>query len=213
MFPSFFQFTQVLDAGSLDINGNNRYLFEGAQYWGIDILGGKNVDQVISAANFSSIKRYSVVITTEMLEHDAQWKESLLNLLKHLEPGGLFIMTCATEGRPEHGTKRTTPEDSPATTDYYLNITWDMLYTIPGFLDKFSIYRITTDKTSHDLQFWGIKNLSGKDDTFLHDMKYVKRIFNPSKVEYILTYLVFFYRRRMVDYRNFVKRIFKTKKP
>jgi hypothetical protein len=35
--PDFFKGVSVLDIGSLDINGNNRYLFENYDYTGIDI--------------------------------------------------------------------------------------------------------------------------------------------------------------------------------
>lgn len=36
-FPSLFVGKKVLDAGSLDINGNNRYLFTDCEYVGIDV--------------------------------------------------------------------------------------------------------------------------------------------------------------------------------
>ena len=36
-FPGHFRRKSVLDAGSLDINGNNRYLFDDCQYVGIDV--------------------------------------------------------------------------------------------------------------------------------------------------------------------------------
>jgi hypothetical protein len=43
---SFFSNKRVLDVGSLDVNGNNRYLFDNCEYTGIDIGNGKNVDIV-----------------------------------------------------------------------------------------------------------------------------------------------------------------------
>lgn len=36
-WPHLFDSKKVLDCGSLDINGNNRYLFRGGSYIGIDI--------------------------------------------------------------------------------------------------------------------------------------------------------------------------------
>lgn len=45
-FPAFFMGVNVLDIGSLDINGNNRYLFTDYTYTGIDIGEGANVDIV-----------------------------------------------------------------------------------------------------------------------------------------------------------------------
>ena len=38
--PDFFKGVSVLDIGSLDINGNNRYLFDNYDYTGIDIGEG-----------------------------------------------------------------------------------------------------------------------------------------------------------------------------
>ena len=43
-FPERFDGCSVLDIGSLDINGNNRYLFNGGTYIGIDVGQGRNVD-------------------------------------------------------------------------------------------------------------------------------------------------------------------------
>jgi hypothetical protein len=34
-----------------------------------------------------------------------------------LRPGGVLILTCATTGRHEHGTTRTSPAMSPSTND------------------------------------------------------------------------------------------------
>lgn len=36
-FPDFFKNKNVLDVGSLDINGNNRYLFQNCSYTGVDV--------------------------------------------------------------------------------------------------------------------------------------------------------------------------------
>ena len=41
-----FKNCRVLDIGSLDLNGNNRYLFEDYKYLGVDIGYGENVDLV-----------------------------------------------------------------------------------------------------------------------------------------------------------------------
>lgn len=40
-FPEKFNNCSVLDVGSLDINGNNRYLFSNYTYIGVDIGVGK----------------------------------------------------------------------------------------------------------------------------------------------------------------------------
>ena len=43
-YGNLFKNKKVLDIGSLDINGSNRFLFEDCNYLGIDVGEGKNVD-------------------------------------------------------------------------------------------------------------------------------------------------------------------------
>ena len=45
--PRFFSNRFVLDIGSLDINGNNQYLFDDCLYLGVDLFPGKNVDLAV----------------------------------------------------------------------------------------------------------------------------------------------------------------------
>ena len=154
--------SRVYDFGSLDINGNNRYLFKsgvgvGAEYTGIDIGEGSNVDVVCPAHLFKPPKKADIVISTEMLEHDRHWAESIKNMLYCLSSGGLFIMTCATEGRLEHGTINSNDSgSSPFTTDYYRNIGKEEFEKEVG-LDNFKTYETTINIVHKDLQFWGIK--------------------------------------------------------
>lgn len=162
--PHFFSHRFVVDIGSLDINGNNQYLFEDCLYLGIDLFAGKNVDLTSKAheLNFPD-ESVDVVISTECLEHDQFYHLTLLNSLRILKPGGLFIMTCATTGRPEHGTRRTTPEDAPFLQsdvewgDYYKNLTEDDIRHVLAIDDLFETYAFSTHPISHDLYFWGIK--------------------------------------------------------
>ncbi len=116
-FPEFFINKRVLDVGSLDINGSNKCLFTNCRYMGIDLQPGKNVDYVCHVASMSGGAYYDTIISTEAFEHDQRWETSILNIAyKLLAPGGLFVFTCATAPRPEHGTNRTDTESSPFTT-------------------------------------------------------------------------------------------------
>ena len=155
-----------LDVGSLDINGNNRYLFdEPCNYTGVDICEGPNVD---IAGVFHTLdwegKSYDVVVSTEMLEHDRHWENSIQLMWSLVKPGGLLVLTAGGEGRPEHGTRRTTPDDSPFTSkmddewaDYYHNITeWDIITAIPK-TDEFVVYEISHHHESKDIYFVGMK--------------------------------------------------------
>jgi hypothetical protein len=48
-FPEYFKNVLILDIGSLDINGNNRYLFDSSSvYIGVDVALGQNVDFAMS---------------------------------------------------------------------------------------------------------------------------------------------------------------------
>ncbi len=77
-WPHLFQGKRVIDCGSLDINGNNRYLFSGCEYTGIDIVAGANVDVVTRIHEFNRGK-FDVVISTECFEHDEHFGSPLLN--------------------------------------------------------------------------------------------------------------------------------------
>jgi SAM-dependent methyltransferase len=166
--PDYFRKVSVLDVGSLDINGNNRYLFSRCKYYGIDICSGKNVDEVISAYNFymnehtesfTSGKSFDTIISTEMLEHDREWYKSLQAMYELLRPGGLLVITCATTGRAEHGTTLEDPKCSPATNDYYKNLEIaDIQYALTPTM--FCEYYICEDHRNHDLFFYGIKRIA-----------------------------------------------------
>jgi len=73
---------------------------------------------------------FDTIISSECFEHDPEYKESFLKIYNILKPNGLFLFTCASTGRPEHGTRRTSPHDSYGTSvglkdmqDYYKNLT------------------------------------------------------------------------------------------
>jgi SAM-dependent methyltransferase len=157
--PEFFIGTNVLDIGSLDINGNNRYLFEQCDYSGIDIGDGPNVDVVCSGHLFKSDDLFDVVISTECFEHDEYWEQTLKNVINNLlKDGGLFLFSCAAPGRPEHGTKKTSPKDSPFTTDYYRNLSEEDIRSVLDCDNIFSNYKFKTRKEfPQDLYFYGIK--------------------------------------------------------
>lgn len=160
-FPHLFENTSVLDIGSLDINGNNRYLFNNSQYIGIDVGDGKNVDYVCRGHEFKPNKQYGVVISTECFEHDQHWRETIMNCIHLTKSGGIFLFTCATTGRNEHGTSRTTPQDAPLShgifNDYYMNLTEEDICSIPYFLNNWDVMEFSTNKYTKDLYFFGIK--------------------------------------------------------
>ncbi len=159
-FPQAFSGVTLLDIGSMDINGNNRYLLaDNCLYVGIDIGAGPNVNLVASGHQFlnGANEIFGTIISTEAFEHDANWKETLANAGRLLKRGGLFAFTCATSGRPEHGTSRSEGWASPHTNDYYMNLTEADVRSVPGFIETFSEFEFQVNERSRDLYFWGIK--------------------------------------------------------
>ena len=154
-YPQHFENKRVLDVGSMDINGNNRYLFANCEYLGIDLGEGRNVDLVCPIHEFKSNK-FDTIISTEMLEHDKHWERSLISMYNLLKKGGLLMLTAASTNRKEHGTIRTEPKSSPFTNDYYKNITVEMLNSVLADL-QYSVYEVTISNEGKDIGFILIK--------------------------------------------------------
>lgn len=163
-FPERFDNCRVLDVGSLDINGNNRHLFTNYTYTGVDVGPGPNVDVVSSGHEYQSEELYDIVISSECFEHDRHYPQTLNNCAKLTKPGGMFTFTCASTGRHEHGTLRTSPGDAPLLSgvdlewaNYYRNLTEA---DVRGVLDVdgiFETYYFEYNPRCFDLYFWGIK--------------------------------------------------------
>ncbi len=157
-----FRLRTVLEVGSHNINGSPRdFFWLNKKYVGVDISTGKGVNIVGRLSQIVFEEQFGVVVSTEMLEHDNEYRQSLRKMYDLLLPGGLMLITCAGPDRLEHGTKRTSPECSPDTTDYYHNISTDEFRKIlPECL--FESYILMYARGKNDLQFYGIKHREGK---------------------------------------------------
>lgn len=160
--PRHFESSTVVEIGSLNINGTVRdYFVDPVQYVGVDLAEGACVDMVCDGQDVDlPSDSCDVAISTECFEHNPNWRETFLNMVRMTRPGGLVIFTCATTGRAEHGTARTTPHDSPFTVaqgwTYYRNLTADDFLDL-GLTDLFRQYEFDVNAASHDLYFYGIK--------------------------------------------------------
>jgi SAM-dependent methyltransferase len=100
---------EVLDVGSLDVNGSLRPFVETlgpARYVGVDIAPGPRVDVVVDASRIVERfgpESFDVVITTEMLEHIRDWQTVVSNLKRVVRPGGLLLVTTRSIGFHYHG--------------------------------------------------------------------------------------------------------------
>lgn len=176
-FPEFFNGKLVVDIGSLDINGSNQYLFENSGYVGVDLFAGRNVDITCKGHELAlPDESVDVVISTECFEHDSHYDKTLKNIYRMIKPGGLFIFSCATTGRPEHGTRRTTPDDAPFIqllgdwADYYKNLEESDIRAILDIDTAFAEYEFSSQHETHDLYFWGVKKgqlIARSDYSFL----------------------------------------------
>lgn len=158
-FPGHFFEANVLEIGSLNINGTVRDFFtDSKKYIGLDLMEGKDVDIVCPGHEYNAPEgSFETTISTECFEHDKHWMETFLNMHHLTRVDGLVVFTCASEGRHEHGTTRTTPQDSPATTDYYKNLTADDFNEVFRLDEMFSSYAFEYNVETCDLYFWGIK--------------------------------------------------------
>jgi SAM-dependent methyltransferase len=160
-YPSFFNGGRVLEIGSLNINGTVREYFNADKYIGVDVGEGPGVDVVTSGHKYDSSELFDCAISCECFEHNPYWLKTFINMVRLTRKGGLVVFTCATTGRPEHGTQRTTPQDSPLTIakdwNYYMNLTEQ------DFLERLSLdtlfekWQFSGNDVSCDLYFEGIK--------------------------------------------------------
>lgn len=162
---TLFSNKKILDIGALDINGNNRHLFDNCEYSGLDISEGKNVDIISLAHEFNAPdESYDLVISNDCFEHDMFYEKSFQNIIRILKPGGLFLFTCKTTGSLEHGTINSdggfsSPLTSkyPGWENYYKNITEDDVRKSINIDEVFSKYEFSIDGVVCDIRFWGIK--------------------------------------------------------
>lgn len=153
-----------------------RKYFTDCDYVGIDIGEGAGVDYVSKAHEYVCPETQDVIISTEMLEHDKFWTDSLRRMYSNLKVGGLLLITCAGPTRAEHGTTRTDGGwASPATPDYYRNIsTEDFASVLPANLFSKSYLGYRSDHA--DLYFAGIKQATPTTEykSYLHETPTVK---------------------------------------
>lgn len=153
-FPDFFIRKNVLEIGSLNINGSIRQFFQQCNYVGVDLGAGRDVDVIAKGEDLSYADgSFDVVASCECFEHNPEWAATLRNMIRM--SCGLVFFSCATTGRAEHGTRRSNPHDAPFCGEYYRNLTEDDVRQEVDF-SAFKDYAFSTNSCTHDLYFWGI---------------------------------------------------------
>ena len=92
----------VLEIGSKNVNGSVRPLFTGVIYHGIDVLEGKDVDDIIDAKDYDGHEQFDCVVTTDALEHCPEPRTIIECAYRSLKSGGMLIVTAASDGRDPH---------------------------------------------------------------------------------------------------------------
>tara|TARA_R100000951_G_scaffold107775_1_gene103445 strand:+ start:196 stop:789 length:594 start_codon:yes stop_codon:yes gene_type:complete len=180
-FPSAFKNCKVLDIGSFDVNGNEKPWFDDCDFIGLDLLPGPGVDVACPANEYDAEdESFDTIISCECWEHNPFYKESIVNAIRMLKSGGYFIWSCATTGRPVHGTasqdlidksKGETAQGNKITNwktmpnvekenwdnEYYKNVTENDIRSFCDVDTIFSSYEFEVEQNHCDLMFWGIK--------------------------------------------------------
>lgn len=153
---------RVLEIGSFDVNGTVRRQFSHArEYVGVDLTPGPGVDRVAFGHEVDDPDgAFDVTLSGECFEHDPHWRDTFSNMVRLTRAGGLVTFTCASTGRPEHGTGRTDPAMSPGTqavgSDYYRNLAQSDFDDLP-LTEWFESHRFWYLPTSFDLYFVGVR--------------------------------------------------------
>lgn len=162
LYPQFFQQVTVGEIGSLNINGTLRGLFSDCHYTGYDLDVGPGVDEVMPGQLVGlPTGHFDTLVSAECLEHNPFWVETFANMLRLSKPGGLIAFSCASTGRPEHGTALRSPNLSPLTHakgwDYYRNLDAENFlntFHLQGWFDYFDFMYCPR---MFDLYFYGFR--------------------------------------------------------
>jgi len=102
-FPSYFS-GDILEFGSYNINGTIRDHFKNGckNYVGIDWRDGPCVDIVGLAHKVKFNYKVDAVFSASMLEHDPYWEKSLENMINHLNPGGILVLSWGSAKNAVH---------------------------------------------------------------------------------------------------------------
>jgi SAM-dependent methyltransferase len=160
---------KILEVGSYDITGSIRQFFDGCDYVGADLVAGPGVDLVCSGHEISFDDcSFDLTLSSECFEHNPYWLETFRNMHRMTKPGGLVVFSCASRGRAEHGTSRTTegrnvsPGTMAAGWEYYRNLNRSDFERALDMHAMFSAYLFIYMPTSCDLYFCGQKHGEGR---------------------------------------------------
>ena len=153
---------KVVEIGSYIVNESVRSYFPESHYVGVDLSAGPGVD-LVSLGTHVELPNdfFEVAISCECFEHNPHWTNSFLEMYRMTKAGGVIIISCASRGRLEHGTSRTSPLSSPGTQslswNYYKNLNQKDFDRAFNLKDMFADFIFVYNPSSKDLYFLGQK--------------------------------------------------------
>lgn len=160
---------RVLDVGSLDINGGPHELLNPIEYVGVDLAEGPNVDLVARGEELDfPTGSFDLSMSSECFEHNPCWQPTLVNMVRMTRRGGLIVFSCATTGRPEHGTTRSdggfsAPLAVGQGQEHYANVTPRQVATVLNGVPLAGHF-MQVNRSNYDLFFVGLKEGASRGD-------------------------------------------------
>jgi hypothetical protein len=154
--PKAFEARKVFEAGSFDVNGTPRPLFQpGTEYVGVDWRPGPGVDKVSLIHEYSGHPsgHFDVAISTETFEHDPHWAHSLTRMIDLVRRGGHLIVTAAGPGRDPHCVE-TAPKKG-----YYAGIALEQLLRVVTGKTRWSVIYAEDDPVAQDVRVAAFEKL------------------------------------------------------
>lgn len=167
-----FDAPQILEIGSYKPNKEYdlRNFFPNSNFTGIDLVDGPGVDIVMDGENIGQLnKKFDIIISGECFEHASNWKNIFSKMIEYIKDEGYIIITCASKGRLEHGTRRLKSySNSLGKHDYYLNL------EKKNFFNNFQITKIFSN-------YFFYYNINSFDLYTILSKKGDKRVFDSIK--------------------------------
>lgn len=159
--PKIVNGARILEIGSAIESHSGRFPGS-AEHVGLDVAEGGGVDVVSIAHEYKTDLPFDIVCSFSALEHDMYWKKTLKHMAKLTRSGGLVIISCCRNWE-EHGTLRTSPEQSYTTkisakwANYYRNVSPEDILSNIG-IENFTVFSVGTNTYDDGITaFWGIK--------------------------------------------------------
>ena len=207
----------ILEVGSLDVNGSIKDLFNFCNdYTGVDLEKGPNVDLVMDGSEIYKLnKKFDMVISCECFEHAKNWKIIFKQMCEVAKENAFVLISVASTGRIEHGTQRSGNWQSPGNKDdYYLNLTKKDFVNNFDLNNIFSNYFFYYNINSFDLYFVGIKGHNEKN-TLEPLYNKLKILFKRKKIRKILIFIYSYIlnenlRQDIFFFKKFIKKKIKN---